>query len=88
MVRGGNLLRKKIGLYEEVLNNKELSSNLIGDEDRLNPENTNLSNLDYDLVCLSFSAYLANLQGGSIYLQGSVESGYRFILSLPISPMD
>jgi len=85
---GEGISLEKIGLYEEVLNNKELSSNLIGDEDHLNPENTNLSNLDYDLVCLSFSAYLANLQGGSIYLQGSVESGYRFILSLPISPMD
>lgn len=85
---GEGISLEKIGLYEEVLNNKELSSNLIGDEDCLNPENTNLSNLDYDLVCLSFSAYLANLQGGSIYLQGSVESGYRFILSLPISPMD
>ena len=82
---GEGISLEKVNLYQEILDNEELRSSLAKDENKLNPENNSLSNYNYDLVCLSFSAYLANLQGGDIALQGSLESGYRFILSIPIS---
>ncbi len=81
---GEGISLEKVNLYQEVLNSKGLRLNLSTDQKNLSPENNNLTNYNYDLVCLSFSTYLANLQGGNISLKGSVESGYRFILSIPI----
>lgn len=81
---GEGLSLEKINLYQEVLAHKELKYNLSSEEHKLTVKNNSLSNYNYDLVCLSFSNYLANLQRGNISLQGSVESGYRFLLSIPI----
>ncbi len=38
-----------------------------------------------DLLALLFCCQLAEQQGGSLWIQGSAESGYRYILALPLS---
>lgn len=72
---GDGISTEKIALYQEALNNYyDLSL------DKKLAQKTS----EYDLICLLFSAYLAHLQQGNISLQGSSESGYRFIISIPI----
>lgn len=73
---GDGISTEKITLYQEALNNYY---NLSLDN-KLDKKNS----YEYDLICLLFSAYLAHLQEGDISLQGSSESGYRFIISIPI----
>lgn len=81
---GDGISLEKINLYQEILENQQLKFNPTTEEQKLTSKQNILSNYNYDLVCLSFSTYLANLQRGKISLQGSVESGYRFVLSIPI----
>ncbi len=38
-----------------------------------------------DLLALLLSCQLAEQQGGSLWIQGSAESGYRYVLALPLS---
>ncbi|MEM1168320.1 MAG: HAMP domain-containing sensor histidine kinase [Cyanobacteria bacterium P01_H01_bin.35] len=47
-------------------------------------ENVN-ANPTRDLLALLFSCQLAEQQGGSLWIQGCAESGYRYILVLPLS---
>ncbi len=47
-------------------------------------ENVN-ANPTRDLLALLFCCQLAEQQGGSLWIQGSAESGYRYILALPLS---
>ena len=78
---GDGISLEKVNLYQEVLN--------YDDNDYFLIENSLVKIKDktvhYDLICLLVSAYLANLQKGIIRLRGSVESGYRFILSIPLA---
>jgi hypothetical protein len=77
---GDGISTEKITVYQEVLNNYY---NLFLDN-KLNKKTSKQNTYEYDLICLLFSAYLAHLQQGDISLQGSSESGYRFIISIPI----
>ncbi|WP_017293432.1 GAF domain-containing sensor histidine kinase [Geminocystis herdmanii] len=77
---GEGISSEKISLYQEVLNNYY---NLSLDN-KLNKKTSKQNTYEYDLICLLFSGYLAHLQAGDISLQGSSESGYRFIISIPI----
>jgi hypothetical protein len=77
---GDGIPSEKITFYQEALNNYyslSLDNNLTQNHKKQNPH-------EYDLICLLFSAYLTRLQQGDISLQGSSESGYRFIISIPI----
>lgn len=77
---GDGISSEKITFYQEALNNyHDLSL-----DHTLDPKNSKQNTYEYDLICLLFSAYLAHLQQGDISLQGSSESGYRFIISIPI----
>jgi signal transduction histidine kinase len=44
----------------------------------------NYSNLTRESLGLLFSSQLAELHGGKISIQGSPESGHRYVLSLPL----
>lgn len=77
---GDGISSERITFYQEALNNYyDLSL-----ESKLDKKNNKQNIYQYDLICLLFSAYLAHLQKGNISLQGSSESGYRFIISIPI----
>ncbi|MEC4817107.1 MAG: GAF domain-containing sensor histidine kinase [Scytonema sp. PMC 1069.18] len=43
-------------------------------------------NLSRESLGLLLSCHLAELHGGQIFIQGSSESGYRYVLSLPLMP--
>ncbi len=43
------------------------------------------SNPTYELLALLFSCQLAETHGGSLWIQGAAELGYRYILTLPLS---
>ena len=78
---GEGISLDKVNLYQEVLNYDSYNNFLL----RKSLIKIKEKNLQYDLICLLVSAYLANLQKGVIGLNGSVESGYRFILSIPLA---
>lgn len=77
---GEGISTEKIIFYQEALNNYYILSS----QNKLEKENLEQKSYEYDLICLLFSAYLAHLQQGDISLQGSSESGYRFIIFIPI----
>jgi hypothetical protein len=77
---GDGISSDKITFYQETLNNYYNGSL----DNKLDEKNHQQNIYEYDIICLLFSAYLAHLQQGDISLQGSSESGYRFIISIPI----
>lgn len=78
---GDGISWEKIDIYQSVLNNEiEFFK-----QEKYTEESETENKNQYDLICLLFSSYLARLQGGNISLQGSLESGYRFLLSIPLS---
>ncbi|BAQ60969.1 two-component sensor histidine kinase [Geminocystis sp. NIES-3708] len=81
---GDGISFEKISSYEEALKNNTNLAQILDKKDEINQELNQYNNYDYDLVCLLFSAYLASLQKGNISLQGSTESTYRFVISIPI----
>ncbi|MBL1209278.1 GAF domain-containing protein [Geminocystis sp. GBBB08] len=82
---GDGISFEKISSYEEALKNNANFVNILNNNQEINQELSSPNNYDYDLTCLFFSAYLAHLQKGSIVLQGSTQSTYRFVISIPIS---
>ncbi|BAQ63849.1 GAF domain-containing protein [Geminocystis sp. NIES-3709] len=78
---GDGISFEKINAYECALKNYD--SSLL--QNNIDKKTSSQNSYEYDLICLLFSTYLAHLQGGNISLQGSPESGYRFIISMPIS---
>jgi signal transduction histidine kinase len=81
---GDGMSFEKINSYEETLKSNTNLTQILQENDGTNPELNQQNNYDYDLICLLFSAYLASLQKGHISLQGSTESTYRFVISIPI----
>ena len=54
--------------------------------EKMSKEGENVAaNPPRDLLALLFSCQLAEQQDGSLWIQGSTESGYRYILVLPLS---
>lgn len=81
---GDGMSFEKINSYEEALKNNNNLAQILEQKKDINQEFYEYSNYDYDMICLLFSAYLASLQKGSICLQGSTESTYRFVISIPL----
>jgi signal transduction histidine kinase len=77
---------EKVDLYSQIVAQFER------DESEIKPDiiaqtlsGQNEHGLDtHETLGLLFSCYLAQLQGGKISFQGSPETGYRFVFSLPI----
>ena len=78
---GDGISLEKVNWYQKILKYDEQNNLLVKNSLAVLKD----KNPDYDLICLLFSAYLANLQKGTIKLLGSIESGYRFTLSVPTS---
>lgn len=80
---GDGISLEKVSLYREILNEKKYRSQIVstGNSSEIIHNEKIFS---YDIISLLFSAYLARLQGGNILLSGSVESGHRFIICIPI----
>lgn len=78
---GDGISLEKVNLYQDILN-YDYDDNFLIEQSLQKIKD---QNINYDLICLLVSAYLANLQKGIIGLRGSVESGYRFILSIPLA---
>lgn len=81
---GDGISFEKINSYEEALKNNTNFTQVLQQNEDINPELNYYNHYDYDLICLLFSAYLASLQKGHLSLQGSTESTYRFVISIPI----
>ncbi len=77
---GDGISLEKVNWYREILQYDEYNHLSIENSVNLIKHN----NLDYDLICLLFTAYLAHIQNGNVKLLGSIESGHRFILSIPV----
>jgi GAF domain-containing protein len=70
-------------LSPSVLNiGTNISSNMGSDSDSRDMSNQN--NLSRESLGLLLSCQLAELHGGQISILGSAESGYRYVLSLPV----
>ena len=78
---GDGISPEKINEYQDMLQYDDQNHLLIGKS----MKQVKGKNPDYDSICLLFTAYLANIQKGRIQLFGSVESGYRFIIAIPLS---
>ena len=78
---GDGISLEKVNWYQKILKYDEQNNLLVKNSLAVIKD----QNPEYDLICLLFSAYLANLQKGTIQLRGSIESGHRFTLSVPIS---
>jgi signal transduction histidine kinase len=81
---GDGISFEKINSYEDALKNNRNFTQILEQNEDINPELNYYNQYDYDLICLLFSAYLASLQKGHISLRGSAESTYRFVISIPI----
>jgi hypothetical protein len=78
---GDGISLEKVNLYQDLLI-YDYDDNFLIEQSLQKIKN---QNINYDLICLLVSAYLANLQKGIIGLRGSVESGYRFLVSIPLA---
>lgn len=67
----------------DITNLSDSQSNLLGDD--LREDLGDLScNISREKLGLLLSCHLAELHGGEIAIQGSSESGYRYVVSLPL----
>jgi hypothetical protein len=78
---GEGISFEKINIYSQIIKEAQENHNLPNAEIEAKFAN----NYEYDVISLLFACYLISIQKGNFDLKGSSESGYRFLLSLPIS---
>jgi hypothetical protein len=72
------ILDCNLGNY--ILNSKKLTE--VAEQLQENPAQSSIQNLR-ELLGLLLATHLVEIQGGQVLVQGSVESGYRYVLKLP-----